>query len=106
MKEKLHSMRLAYGQITKCPELKENPFRKRICRIFSSDGSGNLTLNEFFSLFSSLCERAPRDVKVHYAFCIYDFDGDGYIGISDIEQVMDFSDRFTFHSQNYVNNFL
>ena len=72
----------------KCPELRENPFRKRICKIFSTDGSGDLSLNEFFLLFSSLCERAPRDIKLHYAFSIYDFDGDNFIGVEDIEQVI------------------
>ena len=81
-------MKIPYNMIARCPELKENPFRKRICKIFSSDGSGNLTLNEFFFLFSSLCERSPRDIKVHFAFNIYDFDGDGFIGVSDIEQVL------------------
>ena len=31
-------------------------------------------LYEFFLLFSSLSERAPRETKLHYAFKIYDFD--------------------------------
>ena len=81
--------KLPYSQLVKCPELKENPFRKRICKIFSSDGVGDLTFNEFMLLFSSLCEHTPRDIKLHYAFNIYDFDGDKYIGVADIEQVRD-----------------
>ena len=36
----------------------------------------------------SLCERSPRDIKLHYAFSIYDFDGDNFIGVGDIEQVL------------------
>ena len=90
--DKLMSLKLPYSQLTKCPELKENPFRKRICKIFSSDGLGDLTFNEFMLLFSSLCEHSPRDIKLHYAFSIYDFDGDKYIGVADIEQVMKYSD--------------
>ena len=86
-KTKLMNMKLPYSQLVKCPELKENPFRKRICKIFSSDGLGDLTFNEFMLLFSSLCEHTPRDIKLHYAFNIYDFDGDKYIGVADIEQV-------------------
>ena len=35
-----------------------------------------------------MCERSPRDIKLHYAFSIYDFDGDNFIGVSDIEQVI------------------
>ena len=46
-----------------------------------------MSFNDFMLLFSSLCERSPRDIKLHYAFSIYDFDGDNFIGISDIEQV-------------------
>ena len=75
-------------------------------------------LYEFFLLFSSLSERAPRETKLHYAFKIYDFDQvagivailgpwgaeedcqglkvksafllyqDNFIGISDIEQAV------------------
>jgi Ca2+-binding EF-hand superfamily protein len=62
--------------------------RKRICRIFSSDGSGSLGLYEFLLLFSSLSERAPRETKLHYAFKIYDFDQDNFIGVADIEQAV------------------
>ena len=81
------SVSLPYSQLTKCPELKENPFRKRICKIFSADGLGNLSFNELMLLFSSMCEHTPRDIKLHYALTIYDFDGDKYIGVADIEQV-------------------
>ena len=50
---------------------KENPFRKRICRVFSSDDSGNLTFDEFLLMYSIFSERAPREMKVQYAFKIY-----------------------------------
>ena len=50
--EKLMTIKLAYSQLTKCPELKENPFRKRICKIFSTDNSGDLSFNDFMLLFS------------------------------------------------------
>ena len=90
------TIKVPYSQITKCSELKENPFRKRICKIFSTDGSGNMSFNDFMLLFSSLCERSPRDIKLHYAFSIYDFDGDNFIGISDIEQVIEHEDYSSF----------
>ena len=45
-------------------------------------------LYEFFLLFSSLSERAPRETKLHYAFKIYDFDQDNFIGMNDIEQAV------------------
>ena len=83
-----------YQDLCKCPEIKvqkiiikwiqfwkvrkhpdgffqENPFRKRICKVFSSDESGNLTFDQFVDLFSVFSERAPREMKVQYAFKIY-----------------------------------
>ena len=51
--------------------MQENPFRKRICKTFSADGSGNLTFDEFLEMYSVFSERTPREIKVHYAFKIY-----------------------------------
>lgn len=64
---------------------KENPFKRRICEVFSRDGKGNLTFDDFIDLMSAFSEQASRDIKVFYAFKIYDFDGDDYIGSSDLE---------------------
>ena len=46
------------------------------------------TLSPCLVFIFSLCERSPRDIKLHYAFSIYDFDGDNFIGVGDIEQVI------------------
>lgn len=51
--------------------LQENPFRQRICQVFSRDGKGNLTFEDFLDLLSVFSEQAPRDIKVFYAFKIY-----------------------------------
>ena len=53
------------------PELQENPFRRRICEVFSEDGSGNLTFDDFLGMFSVFSEASPRDLKTRYAFKIY-----------------------------------
>lgn len=37
-------------------------------------------------MMSVFSDQAPRDLKVHYAFKIYDFDGDGLLGLSDLEK--------------------
>ncbi|KAI5693131.1 hypothetical protein M8J75_009108 [Diaphorina citri] len=63
----------------------ENPFGQRICQVFSEDGQGNLNFEEFLELLSVFSEQASRDIKVFYAFKIYDFDNDQYIGMSDLE---------------------
>lgn len=71
--------------------------------MFSRDGKGNLSFEDFLDLLSVFSEQAPRDIKVFYAFRIYgkyffficdcnrfgiDFDGDNHIGPSDINQAV------------------
>lgn len=53
------------------PLLQDNPFRQRIAEVFSEDGQGNMTLDDFLDMFSVLSEMAPRDLKAYYAFKIY-----------------------------------
>lgn len=65
------SVQVPVEDVLKLPELRENPFRKRICEVFSHDGKGNLTFEDFLDLLSVFCEHAPRDIKVVYAFKIY-----------------------------------
>ncbi|XP_043245794.1 calcium and integrin-binding family member 2-like [Amphibalanus amphitrite] len=74
--------------VEKMPELRENPFNRRICKVFSADKSGNLTFNDFLNMLSALSEEAPRDLKLYYAFQIFDFDGDGAVGVSDLESAL------------------
>nr|CAD7446673.1 unnamed protein product [Timema bartmani] len=66
----------------------ENPFRHRICEVFSRDGKGNLSFEDFLDMLSVFSEQAPRDIKVFYAFKIYDFDEDELLGPSDLEQTL------------------
>ncbi|RWS17218.1 calcium and integrin-binding family member 2-like protein [Dinothrombium tinctorium] len=73
-------------KLEKMAELKENPFKRRICKVFSHNGSGDMTFDDFLDMFSVFSESAPRDVKVYYAFKIYDYDGDHFIGPNDIAQ--------------------
>ncbi|KAF2365541.1 EF-hand domain [Trinorchestia longiramus] len=73
-----------YSSLDLLPLLKDNPFRRRICEVFSEDKSGNLNFDQFLDLFSTFSEAAPREMKVIYAFNIYDFDGDGYLGGEDL----------------------
>lgn len=51
--------------------LQENPFRRRICQVFSYDGAGNLTFDDFLDMFSVFSEMAPLQLKLKYAFRIY-----------------------------------
>lgn len=65
------TVRLPHQDIVVLEELRENPFRKRICEAFSRDGKGNLTFEDFLDLLSVFSEHCPRDIKVFYAFKIY-----------------------------------
>ncbi|XP_031335417.1 calcium and integrin-binding family member 2 isoform X2 [Photinus pyralis] len=75
-------------QMTGNQPMTENPFKKRICEVFSRDGTGYLTFEDFLDLLSVFSEQAPRDIKVFYAFCIYDFDGDQHVGPEDLHQAL------------------
>ncbi|KAI5092712.1 calcium and integrin-binding family member 3 [Silurus meridionalis] len=81
-------VRLPYELIGSMPELKDNPFRQRIAEVFSEDGEGNMTLDDFLDMFSVLSEMAPRDLKAYYAFKIYDFNNDDFICQSDLEKTL------------------
>lgn len=56
---------------TGVPSVQDNPFRQRIAEVFSEDGEGNMTLDDFLDMFSVMSEMAPRDLKAYYAFKIY-----------------------------------
>ncbi|XP_049643697.1 calcium and integrin-binding family member 3 isoform X2 [Suncus etruscus] len=66
----------------------DNPFRQRIAMVFSEDGDGHMSLDNFLDMFSVMSEMAPRDLKAHYAFRIYDFNDDGYICAGDLERTV------------------
>uniref|UniRef100_A0A8C3G9N9 Calcium and integrin binding family member 3 n=1 Tax=Cyclopterus lumpus TaxID=8103 RepID=A0A8C3G9N9_CYCLU len=70
------------------PSVQDNPFRQRIAEVFSEDGEGNMTLDDFLDMFSVLSEMAPRDLKAYYAFKIYDFNNDDFICKADLEKTL------------------
>ncbi|KAL7750515.1 Calcium and integrin-binding member 3 [Sorochytrium milnesiophthora] len=71
----------------KVPELCLNPFRARIAHVFS-DEQGVLHFEDFLDCMSVFSEDATRDVKSFYAFQIYDYDGDDYLGEEDIFKML------------------
>ncbi|XP_058793969.1 calcium and integrin-binding family member 3-like [Phymastichus coffea] len=74
----------------------ENPFRERIGQVFtrtslepgqlSNNDFSGMCFEDFLEMMSVFSEHAPRDLKVFYAFRIYDFDEDGLVGLSDLER--------------------
>lgn len=51
--------------------LQVNPFKDRICQVFSSNHDGNMTFEDFLDMMSVFSDNAPKSVKVEYAFRIY-----------------------------------
>ncbi|XP_072447847.1 calcium and integrin-binding protein 1-like [Chiloscyllium punctatum] len=73
-------------QMIQINELKANPFKRRICRIFSTSklNNGSISFEDFLDMFSAFSEAAPADVKAEYAFRILDFNDNGTIDRSDL----------------------
>lgn len=74
--------------IQNSPRLKVNPFRKRICQVFSHNGSGAMTFIDFLDMISVFSAKSPLQIKLEYAFRIYDFDNDNVIRMDDIKKTM------------------
>ncbi|CAL8375614.1 unnamed protein product [Arctogadus glacialis] len=71
------------------PELKSNPFRERIVRVFStSESRDGLTFEDFLDLLSAFSDSATLEIKSHYAFRIFDFDDDGTLDENDLEKLV------------------
>ncbi|XP_013404296.1 calcium and integrin-binding protein 1 isoform X3 [Lingula anatina] len=80
---------LPQDKIMMLPELRVNPFKDRICKVFSSSGDGSMSFEDFLDMMSVFSDNAPKNVKVEYAFRIYDFDEDDMISSNDLKEVID-----------------
>ncbi|GBO11872.1 Calcium and integrin-binding protein 1, partial [Araneus ventricosus] len=65
-----------------------NPFADRICEIFSSESDGLWSFEDFLDMVSVFSPATPPEKKAEYAFCIYDFDGDGFLSKEDIAKLI------------------
>nr|XP_045606189.1 calcium and integrin-binding protein 1-like isoform X1 [Procambarus clarkii]XP_045606190.1 calcium and integrin-binding protein 1-like isoform X1 [Procambarus clarkii]XP_045606191.1 calcium and integrin-binding protein 1-like isoform X1 [Procambarus clarkii] len=52
-------------------ELKNNPFRERITRVFSSQRDSKMSFEDFLDLLSTMSESAPLHLKAYYAFHMF-----------------------------------
>ncbi|KAG7522805.1 calcium and integrin-binding protein 1 [Solea senegalensis] len=86
----LPNTRVSMERILSLPELKSNPFRERICHVFSTSAhqDGSLTFEDFLDLLSAFSDSATLEIKSHYAFRIFDFDDDGTLDCGDLEKLV------------------
>ncbi|XP_060536706.1 calcium and integrin-binding protein 1-like [Cylas formicarius] len=69
-------------------QLKYNPFKDRIFRVFSSQKDGLMSFEDVLDLCSVMSERCPDKVKAAWAFQIFDFDEDEAVGTEDLMNVI------------------
>ncbi|KAI7790629.1 calcium and integrin-binding protein 1 isoform X2 [Triplophysa rosa] len=82
--------RVSMQNILTLPELKSNPFRERVCHVFSTSDrkDGSLSFEDFLDLLSAFSDSATLEIKSHYAFRIFDFDDDGTLDSEDLKKLV------------------
>lgn len=73
--------------VAKLPILKCNPFKDRIMQVFSNQNS-LVSFDDFVDMMTVFHPRTCATVKLCHAFCIYDFDNDGFLGLEDLKRVI------------------
>ncbi|CAH0401328.1 unnamed protein product [Chilo suppressalis] len=75
--------------IAKFGTIKNNPFRDRLFRVFSSKGDDYFSFEDLLDLCSVMSHNCPADVKAVWAFRIFDLDEDKQISDGDISKILD-----------------
>ncbi|GIQ79613.1 hypothetical protein KIPB_000283 [Kipferlia bialata] len=66
------------------------PLMRRIFAAIDVDSNESLDFGEFLGALSLLTSPGQREAKLEFAFRLYDLDGDGYIGNSELFKVMSY----------------
>ncbi|XP_049984525.1 calcium and integrin-binding family member 4 [Alexandromys fortis] len=77
---------LTMDQVSSLPALRVNPFRDRICRVFSHNGV--FSFEDVLGMASVFSEQACPSLKIEYAFRIYDFNENGFIDEEDLQKIV------------------
>ncbi len=75
--------------VSDTPGLREAPMGDRVCAAFSSERDGRMSFDDYLDMFSVMSDRASPEIKAHFAFAAFDFDGDGVVGKNDLGKVVD-----------------
>ncbi|XP_029640088.1 calcium and integrin-binding protein 1 [Octopus sinensis] len=89
VKQNALKAKIPFPRIQELPQLRMNPFRDRICEVFSSTDDEHMNFEDFLHMMSVFSDKAPKDLKAHYAFNIYDLDNDERISERDLLEVLD-----------------
>uniref|UniRef100_A0A8C0LLB0 Calcium and integrin binding family member 4 n=1 Tax=Canis lupus dingo TaxID=286419 RepID=A0A8C0LLB0_CANLU len=77
---------LTTDQVSSLPALRVNPFRDRICKVFSHNNV--FSFEDVLSMASVFSEQACPSLKIEYAFRIYDFNENGFIDEEDLQRIV------------------
>ncbi|XP_071457531.1 calcium and integrin-binding family member 4 isoform X4 [Marmota flaviventris] len=77
---------LTMDQVSSLPALRVNPFRDRICKVFSHDDV--FSFEDVLGMASVFSEQACPSLKIEYAFRIYDFNENGFIDEEDLQRIV------------------
>nr|XP_056709387.1 calcium and integrin-binding family member 4 [Euleptes europaea] len=78
--------KLTVEKVCTWPQLKVNPFRDRICKVFSTDGY--FTFDDIIGMASVFSDLACPILKIEYVFRMYDFNEDGFVDQEDLQKVI------------------
>eukprot|EP00731_Ephydatia_muelleri_P031594 Em0023g101a len=78
-----------YEVADKLKELKFNPFRYRIAKVFTSSESGFMTFDDFLEMVTVMSDKAPLSSKLIWAFRIFDSNEDGRLCKEDLNVLLD-----------------
>ncbi|VDO81751.1 unnamed protein product [Heligmosomoides polygyrus] len=79
---------LSVEEFMSLPELQQNPLVQRVIDIFDEDGNGEVDFREFIQGISQFSVKGDKNVKLKFAFRIYDIDRDGFISNGELFQVL------------------
>mmetsp|Transcript_321 Transcript_321/g.50 ORF Transcript_321/g.50 Transcript_321/m.50 type:complete len:108 (+) Transcript_321:100-423(+) len=78
---------LDINEFLKLPELSQNPLVKRVVSIFDTNNDNSISFEEFVTGLSQLYSN-DEEVKLKFAFKVYDIDNDGYITNGELYDVL------------------
>lgn len=83
-----HFFELGEPELRLIPALAFCPFLDRLLDVFCEDDSGFLHFEEFLNMYSVFSAACPTETKIRYAWCIYDLNATGDIGLDEIQALV------------------
>ena len=86
--DKENKAHVSLTELMAIPELSANPLAHRILDVFDTDKCGQLNFKQFLECLDIFSKEQKRDVKVKFAFQVYDVNRDGFLDSQDLFQIV------------------